>query len=193
MDFFSHNKPINNLKPTTGKLLIAEPFLSDPNFARTVILLCEHGSEGSVGFVLNRSTQLTLGDLLPELYTPDLPVFQGGPVQMDTLHMVHRTPIALGGNEIAPGVYWGGSYEALQDMIENNAYNAEDMKLYVGYSGWSPGQLDKEMAEGSWIVTDILPELLFETTPDMLWKEAIRHLGKEYAYLANFPLDPQLN
>ena len=102
------SKP-KNLKLDTGKVLIAEPLLNDPNFARAVILLCEHSDEGSVGFILNRSTELTLGDLLPDLYTPLLPIYQGGPVQMDTLHMLHRMPGSFGGNEVMPGVYWGGS------------------------------------------------------------------------------------
>lgn len=147
MDILNLQKP-KNVALATGKLLIAEPFLADPNFARSVILLCEHGDEGSVGFILNRSTELTLGDLLPELYTPLLKVYQGGPVQLDTLHMLHRMPKEFGGNEILPGVFWGGSYEALQEAILNNTYHPMDLRLLVGYSGWSPGQLDKEKEEG---------------------------------------------
>jgi putative transcriptional regulator len=193
MEFFNQNKPANKQQPATGKLLIAEPFLADPNFSRTVILLCEHGESGTVGFILNRSTELTLGDLLPELYTPSLTIYQGGPVQMDTLHMVHRIPLSLGGNRIADDIYWGGSYEALQEVVENSAYSPDDMRLYVGYSGWSEGQLEKEMEEGSWLVTDATPHLLFDTKPEDIWKEAIRQLGKEYAFLANMPLNPQLN
>jgi len=192
MDFLNLQKP-KNVALTTGKLLIAEPFLADPNFARSVILLCEHGDEGSVGFILNRSTELTLGDLLPDLYTPLLKVYQGGPVQLDTLHMLHRMPKDFGGNEVLPGVFWGGSYEALQEAILNNAYQPMDLRLFVGYSGWSPGQLDKENEEGAWIVTDLTPELLFETEPENIWEEAIKSLGEQYAYLANLPLNPQLN
>ena len=193
MEFFNDKRPMNKQQPAAGKLLIAEPFLADPNFARTVVLLCEHGDSGTVGFILNRSTDLTLGDLLPELYTPSLMIYQGGPVQMDTLHMVHRVPLSLGGNSIAEDIYWGGSYEALQEMVQNDAYNADDMRLLVGYSGWSEGQLEKEMEEGSWLVTDATPHLLFDTRPEDIWKEAIKLLGKEYAFLANMPLNPQLN
>ncbi len=193
MDLFNKNSPVNKRQPAVGKLLIAEPFLSDSNFSRTVILLCEHGESGSVGFVLNRSTELTLGDLLPELYTPSLTIYQGGPVQMDTLHMMHRVPLLLGGNLVSPDVYWGGSYEALQEAVENDAYNAEDLRLFVGYSGWTVGQLEEEMKEGSWLVADATPHLLFETPPDQVWKEAIKLLGKDHAFLANMPVDPQLN
>lgn len=192
MDFLNLNKP-TDVKLDTGKLLIAEPFLADGNFSRAVILLCEHSEDGSVGFILNKATELTLGDLLPDLYTPQLPIYQGGPVQMDTLHMVHRMPVALGGNEILPGIYWGGSYEALQDVIATNNYHPEDMRLFVGYAGWSPGQLERELKEGSWLVADISEDILFETDSDHIWKQAIKLLGKGYSYLANMPLNPQLN
>jgi putative transcriptional regulator len=192
MDFLNLHKR-TDVALTTGKLLIAEPFLSDPNFARAVILLCEHGEEGSVGFILNKSTQLTLGDLLPDLYTPLLNVFQGGPVQLDTLHMLHRMPEAFGGNEIFSGVYWGGSYEALQEVIVNNVYQPIDLRLFVGYAGWSPGQLEKEISEGAWLVSDLTQDILFETDVENVWKEAVRSLGKDFEHLVNLPLNPQLN
>lgn len=193
MEFLNLNKPMNNKQLAAGQILIAEPFLADPNFARCVILLCEHGDQGSVGFILNKPTDLTLGDLLPDLYTPSLNISQGGPVQLDTLHMIHRMPLAFGGNEITPGVYWGGSYEALQEAVQENAYDPGNLKLFVGYAGWSPGQLEKELEEGSWMVADLNPGLLFETEPDNIWKSAIKLLGKEFSYLANMPLNPQLN
>lgn len=182
-----------DILPATGRLLIAEPLLTDPNFARSVIYICEHGSEGTVGFALNKPTLHTLGDLLPDLYTPLLPVFQGGPVQMDTLHLLHRTPALFGGNEISPGVYWGGSYDALQHAVADNAYQPMDMRLFVGYSGWSAGQLEAEIASGAWIVANVDQHLLFDTDTDKLWRSAIQSLGKEFAFLMNVPLNPQLN
>lgn len=172
---------------------MAEPFLADPNFSRAVILLCEHGEDGTVGFVLNRPTELTLSDLLPELATPSLLVHQGGPVQMDTLHMLHQSPATLGGTGVADGIYWGGSYEALQDILASGTALDSELKLYVGYSGWSAGQLEGEMKEGSWLVTDPTRELLFETPADDMWKAAIRLMGREYNHLLNMPVNPQLN
>lgn len=192
MTFLNLETP-KNIEPANGKLLIAEPFLSDPNFARTVILICEHGAEGTVGFILNHATELTLGDLLPGFYTPLLQVYQGGPVQMDTLHMLHRKPKEFGGSMVSNGVYWGGSYEALQDAISTNEYQPIDLRLFVGYAGWSPGQLEKELEAGSWIVTDASEQLLFETEPENIWQEAIKSLGSQYSYLANLPIHPQLN
>jgi len=177
----------------TGKLLIAEPFLNDPNFTRSIILLCKHDEEGSIGFSLNKPTDHTLGDLLPELYTPKLAIYQGGPVKMDTLHLLHRTPIAFGGTEIADGIYWGGSYDALQDCVSHNSYQPMDMRLFVGYSGWEAGQLKKEVEEGSWLIANVSPELIFDTDPDAMWKHAVESLGKAYGFLKNMPLNPQLN
>jgi putative transcriptional regulator len=192
MEFLNPHKQ-TGIPPGTGKLLIAEPMLGDPSFTRAVVLVCEHGPEGTVGFSLNRPTEHTLSDLLPELNTPLLPVFQGGPVQLDTLHMLHRTPLAFGGTEIADGIYWGGSYEALQEAVMHNSYQPIDLRLFVGYSGWSAGQLEKELEEGSWIVANVTPELIFETDPEILWKKAIESLGPEFAYLMLMPVNPQLN
>lgn len=192
MDYLNPNKQ-SGITPGPGKLLIAEPFLADPNFARSVVLLCEHGTEGSVGFSLNRPTEHNLSDLLPELNGPSLPVYQGGPVQLDTLHMLHRNPLAFGGKEIADGIYWGGSYDALKDSIHHHSYQPLDLRLFVGYSGWGAGQLQREMEEGSWIVANVKPELIFETDPDKLWKLALESLGSEFSYLTRFPVNPQLN
>ena len=193
MNFVDINMPVNNVAPAVGKLLIAEPFLSDPNFARAVVLLCEHGDEGSVGFILNHATELTLSDLLPEMINKNIPVYQGGPVQMDTLHMLHRMPERLGGSEIIPGVYWGGSYDALQEIVLTNDYKPSDLRLFVGYAGWTKDQLTKEVDESSWIITDAKPDILFDTAAKNMWKEAVKTLGKEYSFMENMPVNPLLN
>ena len=186
-------KKMNNLVPAAGKLLIAEPFLADPSFVRSVVLLCEHGEEGTVGFVLNQATPYSIGDLVPDMFNSALIIYKGGPVQVDTLHMIHRMPALLGGNEIAPGVYWGGSYEALQNIVTDKDFNASDIRLFIGYSGWSPGQLDKEMKEGSWVVADLPQGILFSGDQENVWKQVIRTLGKDYALWENMPINPSLN
>lgn len=194
MDYFSLNPGTNPQQPPrAGKLLIAEPLLPDPNFSRSVIFLCEHTEAGSIGFTLNQPTEYTLKDLLPELYVNNLNIYQGGPVQVNTLHMLHRIPKIPGSIEVAQGVFWGGSYEALKDMIWGNSYEPADLRLFIGYSGWGPGQLEKEMQEGTWLVADATEDVLFETRPDELWKKAVGLLGKKYQYLTNIPIDPQMN
>lgn len=194
MEQFNIFPPIPRLQPHTGQVLIAEPMLNDPNFARSVILLCEHGDEGSVGFVLNHATNFTLDALLPGNNFPSIDIYHGGPVEEDTLHILHRIPdIIQGGLEVTQGVFWGGSYEELKEVAWRYDQEHPNMRLFKGYSGWAPGQLEREINEGTWLVTDANDDLLFDTRTEDIWKKAIELLGKQYAYLANMPTDPQLN
>lgn len=195
MDFIYPNDKAPKIPPAKGKLLIAAPFLSDPDFSRSVVLLCEHTEEGTIGFILNQPTALTLGDLLADqsLFMPPLAIYQGGPVQPDSLHILHRMPDVLGGIPVSPGVYWGGSYETLKKIVQEGNYEEKDLRLFMGYSGWSEGQLEREMTENTWLVGDPTDELLFETEPHLVWKADISSLGKNYSFLANMPIDPQLN
>lgn len=177
----------------SGKLLIAQPFMQDSHFARSVVFLCEYGEEGTLGFVLNQPTSVNIGDLLPEMYYPSLNVNHGGPVQLDTLHMLHRIPGSIGGIEINNGVYWGGSFDALQVQGTDGAIDASDIRLFVGYAGWSPGQLESEIKEGSWLIADVTQQVVFDTAPENVWKAAVMSLGKEYRHLVNMPVNPGLN
>jgi len=192
MDFLNPSKQ-SGIAPSIGKLLIAAPLLNDPNFSRSVVLICEHGEEGTMGFVLDRPTTATLGDVIPGVVTPELTVFQGGPVQLDTLHILHRPTLDLGGAEVVPGVFWGGSWEQLQDALTQHTYNPKDIRCLIGYSGWSKDQLAEEMKEGSWVVAHATEKLIFDTPAEELWKVAIATLGAEFNYLVNIPIDPQLN
>lgn len=193
MEFFDWHKLMRADLLKSGKLLIAQPFMQDGQFARSVVFLCEYSEEGSLGFVLNQPTSVNIGDLLPELDYPSLMVNHGGPVQLDTLHMLHRLPGSMGGVEVNSGVYWGGSFEALQLHGTVGALNTADVRLFVGYAGWSPGQLENEVKEGSWLVADVTPTLVFDTPPENVWKKAVQSLGKEYKHLVNMPVDPGLN
>ncbi|XZF13940.1 YqgE/AlgH family protein [Chitinophagaceae bacterium MMS25-I14] len=192
MDFLQHIKQPNQ-DPAVGKLLIAEPFMTDHNFTRKVVLLCDMNTEGSVGFILNHPTSYHLGDVLPTLGAEGWSLNNGGPVQMDCLHMLHRLPGVLGGHEILPGIFWGGSFDTLQEMAAAQNPHTKDVKLFLGYAGWTAGQLEKEMQEGSWLVSEGSSGLLFDTDATHVWEKAIRSLGKDYSYLANMPLNPQLN
>src|SRR5688572_33297314 len=113
MEFFRYS---NKLKPEKGRLLISEPFLPDPNFERTVVLLCEHNEEGSFGFVLNKPSDLKLGELMEDLGNMDEVVFVGGPVQQDTLHFIHRNVTIPNAVEVAGSVHWGGDFESLLSL-----------------------------------------------------------------------------
>jgi putative transcriptional regulator len=182
------------ISPAKGILLIANPFLKDPNFSRTVIFICENEAGGAFGFVLNKPFPQKLSELLPEMEGLDLPVYSGGPVQGDSLHFLHQYPdLIAGGQEVCKGVYWGGNFESLQIHLKNRDIQGNRIRFFIGYSGWSEGQLDHEMKEDSWLTVEATRKLVFETKPEDIWKESLHHLGGEYTMLVNYPTDPQLN
>lgn len=180
--------------PATGKILIAEPFLKDPNFARSVILLCQHHEAGSFGFIINRLFTQTLDHLIPETRTTDTPVYFGGPVQLDTVHFIHRVPGLIdGGLPVVPGVYWGGDFERAVELLRIGLIHQGQIKFFIGYSGWDEGQLDGELKEHSWIVSSVNQTLLFDEEESKVWTTSLRLMGSEFAAMANYPPDPSLN
>jgi putative transcriptional regulator len=182
------------IEPGPGILLIADPFLKDPNFLRTVVFLCEHKEEGSFGFVLNRRYENTLNELLPDLDDLNLPVYYGGPVQMDTIHFLHQYPEDIpGGEEVIKGVYWGGDFEKLVNMLKTGTIDHNKIRFYIGYSGWSDGQLKTELEEKSWLTVEGNRKLIFHKNYEEIWKDSLKQLGGDYEMMINFPIDPQLN
>ena len=182
------------IDPGPGILLIADPFLKDPNFLRTVVLLCEHQEEGSFGFVLNRQYENTLDELIPELEGFPLPVYYGGPVQVDSIHFLHQYPDEVpGSQEIAKGIYWGGDFEAMVNLIKNVDTDPDKIRFFIGYSGWGKGQLKEEMDEKTWLTVKPTRKLIFHLNHNEIWKDALKHLGGDYELLVNYPIDPQLN
>lgn len=186
---------LSTTSPSAGKLLISEPFLNDPNFKRSVILLAEHGDEGTLGFILNQPSVLLLKDLVPDLWQAEYPVFIGGPVEVDTVHFIHRCYDKLNsGDEIAEGIYWGGNFETLKILVNNNSISENEVKFFLGYSGWGEGQLKEEIDANTWIVSEKLnQDVVFSHNEEELWREAIINLGSRYAHVSNFPSDPNLN
>jgi len=179
---------------TTGTLLIAEPFLKDPNFMRTVVLICEHQQEGTLGFVLNRHHNYTLDELLPAMEGFQIPVYYGGPVQMDTLHFIHVYADQIPGSfPISEEISWGGDIDVAMSLIREGRVDPAGFRFFIGYSGWGEGQLEGEMREKSWILGEATREIVFGTDPSQVWKEALKTLGGEYEMMINFPIDPALN
>jgi putative transcriptional regulator len=182
------------MEPNAGSLLIADPFLKDPNFMRTVVLITEHREDGTIGFVINRQYENTLDELLPEIDGKKLPVYYGGPVQMNTIHFLHRYPDEIpGGIEVMDGIYWGGDFDCVLELINSGQVDPERIRFYIGYSGWSSGQLDVEMEEKTWLTVEATPDLVFHQQAEEIWKDSLKHLGGDYEMMVNFPIDPQLN
>ncbi len=192
MEFF--NK-YNNEEPIKGDLLISEPFLPDPNFERTVVLLCEHNEDGSFGFILNKNSIFKFSDVMEEADSFHETVYVGGPVQQDTLHFLHRSGELIdGGVEIADRLMWGGNFEKLMTLIKTGDIDPNDFRFFLGYSGWSAGQLMEELQENSWIIyRGVTPTHIFDTEPDNLWKEVLQVMGGKYKMFSNYPIDPRLN
>ena len=182
------------ISPAPGILLIADPFLKDPNFLRTVVILCEHQDQGSLGFVLNKQIEQTLDELITGMEGHELPVYYGGPVQMNTIHFLHQYPDLIPGSQrISNDIYWGGNFETVTALIKNKSIDFNKIKFFVGYSGWGDGQLRDELKEKSWLTVSATNNLVFNTQHDEIWKGSLQHLGGEYEMMKNFPIDPQLN
>ena len=186
---------LSRTAPSAGKLLISEPFLDDPNFKRSVVFMAEHEAEGTLGFILNQPSNFLLKDLVPDLWLAEYQVFVGGPVEMDTIHFIHRCYDKLNsGEEITNGIYWGGNFETLQILVNNNAIAANEVKFFIGYSGWGENQLTEEIEANTWIVSgQYHPDIIFSNNEEELWREVIINLGPKYAHVSNFPSDPSLN
>ncbi|MCS7081923.1 MAG: YqgE/AlgH family protein [Bacteroidetes bacterium] len=184
--------PVRELR--AGLLLIAQPLLWDPNFRRTVVLLCEHDASGSWGLVLNRRLPITLREAAPAYFERDLPLFYGGPVQPNTLHYVHRYgELMEGAHRVSEGIYWGGSLETLQALLRQREDIEGGLRFFAGYAGWSPGQLQRECERNDWVVMPADSRAVFDLDPERLWRELLYGLGGEYRMLANFPEHPSLN
>ena len=169
-----------------AKLLMAEPFMLDPHFKRAVIVLCEHSAEtGTVGFILNKSLKMKLNDLLASFPESDLDVLYGGPVGTDTLHYIHNVGDLLPESiKIANGLYWGGDFEELQRLFSLNVIKPENVRFFLGYSGWTAGQLQEEMRNHSWLLGNIDANYIFNAKPDdTLWEEVLQNEGGTFSVI----------
>ncbi|HLT23741.1 MAG TPA: YqgE/AlgH family protein [Ignavibacteria bacterium] len=182
-----------NDRPSKGKLLVSAPFLDDI-FKRSVIYLTEHNDEGSLGFIINKPLKYKASEIIEDLQNFEANVYLGGPVQQEMLNFIHKAGDKIDGSfEIGNGLYWGGNYETLKILAESGALNPEDFRFYLGYAGWSPGQLNEEYAQDSWIITNPDIETVFSSDYERMWSEVLRKKGGEYKIISTFPEDPSVN
>jgi len=192
-DNFLNNINFKTTEPGRGKILVSEPMLPDPNFFRSVILLTQHDETGSLGFVLNHMSIVDVDNVLPEFSVKNLPIFIGGPVGNDQLFFIHTLGTKLNQSQkIMDGLYLGGDLKQLEFMLNNDLATADQVRFFVGYSGWDPEQLDQEIKENSWIIATITPDQVMSDSEEY-WKEIMTGLGKEFALMSNFPSNPGLN
>lgn len=185
----------NNVLPSRGKILISEPFLLDATFGRSVILLTDHTSEGSMGLIINKKLPLLLNDVLKELlYSDDIPLYKGGPIATDTLFYLHTLPGIKGSIPICRGVYLNGDFDAIKNYILQGNKTEGHIRFFLGYSGWESNQLESEIKENTWIVSNIEQNsLMYPDDLNSVWKKALRKLGNKYETWSRFPQIPSLN
>ncbi len=173
---------------------MSAPFLQDPYFTRSVILLCECDAEGAFGFVLNKYVDLNLEDLISDMPDFDSMVSLGGPVQSENLYYIHSLGDKLDGSvPISGNLSVGGDFESLKTMILSAQIKPEQIRFFVGYSGWGAGQLEEEMTQKSWYVSEADDLPLMESDQVDIWGVTLSHMGGEFAKLANIPADPSMN
>jgi putative transcriptional regulator len=183
----------NKLTPKTGRLLIAEPFLHDGYFRRSVILLAEHSDKGSVGFILNKPLEVMVQEAIPDFPEYNSPALFGGPVQRDQLYYIHTLGEKIEGSlPISDKLWWLGDFDQVKELISRKEIGADEIRFFIGYAGWGEGQLDEELKEKSWFITRPSLDLIF-SDHETMWKNAVQKMGKTFAPMANFPEDPSLN
>lgn len=171
-----------------GSLLLAHPILKDPNFRHTAVLMSTHGPEGAMGVVLNRPTGQNLGDLKGEFALGALastPIFTGGPVQTDQLILA-----AWQAHEDSFQLHFGIDPEKAEEMLKDEATR---LRAYLGYSGWSKGQLEQELKGGAWIVASPPADLFERPMQEGLWKGLLSEEGQEWRLLIDEPEEPGKN
>ncbi|HEY7831052.1 MAG TPA: YqgE/AlgH family protein [Solirubrobacteraceae bacterium] len=177
----------------SGQLLLASPALHDPNFRRAVVLVGAHSEEGAMGVVLNRPSEVTVGEAVPQLepaIDDEEPVYLGGPVQTSS--------IVLLGEFLDPSpagllVLGRIGFPAPEAGIEELAQATARRRVFAGYAGWGEGQLDSELEQGDWIAHPALPDDVFTEAPDELWSTVMARKGGSYVLIARMPQDPSVN
>lgn len=184
----------NNMEPTRGKILISEPFLGDFYFSRSVVLIAEHNEEGSFGLIVNKPLSTEFNEVVKDFPEFNSRIYLGGPVQNNSLFFMHTLgELIEGSQEILNGLYWGGDIEQVKDMITLNQITPENIRFYIGYSGWASDQLNGELKRNSWLVSDINADTLLHSKPEDLWNISVNAMGDKYAFWSKFPVDPSMN
>jgi len=197
------NPHLDSLK---GYFLISEANMADPNFFQTVVLVIEHNSEGAFGLVVNRRSKLVLADILPAYRNQrgyESPIYVGGPVQQEYLFVVHsdlpdHSP-SSSASRIDNGIIFEPSFRHLERFFQEEFWNeipADDrpaLHLFLGFSGWAPGQLEQEMEQGAWMTHKANPKIVFHPNPEEGWRDALREKGGIYRIFADSHQHPGLN
>jgi putative transcriptional regulator len=180
--------------PEKGKILISEPFLPDSFFNRSIVYLTDHTPQGSVGFILNKKLDIKVKNAISGFDTCEDYLNMGGPVAPDTLHYLHTlgelvpNSVSVDGN-----IFWGGDIEVIKSLIAFKKIDGSRIRFFLGYSGWSDGQLDRELKENSWVIASVRSDIVMSNRGDDTWKMVLRSLKNKYRIWADFPESPDMN
>jgi len=184
----------NNVAPQKGRILIAEPYLNDIYFKRSIVFLTEHNDEGSIGFVLNKPVNLQIEEIINDFPSFDCNISIGGPVSTNTVHYLHTLGELLPNSvHVCDNIYWGGNFDDMKSLVHDKSILKNQIRFFLGYSGWMPKQLDEELSQNSWLVSNIRPELVMNHDMNEIWKEVLNSLGTKYKMWINSPENPSLN
>lgn len=176
-------------KIKNNTLLIATPFLWEDSFRRTVVLVTEHSAEGTHGFILNRplgvGVQEIFGDSFPKI---EAMVYEGGPVETDTLHFLHNVgDLISDSHRVGNGIWWGGDFEEVKFLIEQQLITAENIRFFIGYAGWEAGQLAAEMEERHWLTSEGDANYVFRLPSNDVWKQALATISEQHRVIGTMP------
>lgn len=187
-------EPDENQEPQKGKALVSEPFLLDNYFKRSIVIITEHNDSGTVGFVLNKPVDVKISEVVENFPDIDAEVALGGPVSTNTLHYLHTLGDIIPNSVPVVGkICWGGDFEVVERLITSGNISRGQIRFFLGYSGWSPNQLENELAENAWLVCDISPEEIMMPMNKHYWTKKLRGMGQKYEMWSNFPENPEMN
>ncbi|HEX2937172.1 MAG TPA: YqgE/AlgH family protein [Bacteroidales bacterium] len=194
LDFNLFKIEYNKVAPKKGRILVAEPFLQDNYFKRSIVLLTEHSGEGAVGFVLNKPIDVKVNEVMNGFPYFDSDVCIGGPVSTNTVHYIHTLgDIIPNAVHVVDNIYWGGDFDFIKNLIKEGGLNSDQIRFFLGYSGWHAGQLENELEQNSWLITEIKSSLIMKHSTSNVWKTTLSQLGEKYKIWSDFPENPGLN
>lgn len=190
-DFFRVEN--EDMTPEQGRILISEPLLNDSYFKRSVVLLTEHSENGSVGFVLNKPIDIPITDVISDFPSFNITLYVGGPVGKDTVHYIHTLGELIPNSvHVKDNIYWGGDFEQVKEYIREGLIQPSQIRFFLGYSGWSPKQLEGEIDNNAWLVSEVESSKIMKPDEN-LWKKILQNLGSHYKSWTNCPENPTLN
>jgi putative transcriptional regulator len=180
--------------PEKGKILISEPFLPDTFFNRSIVYLADHTPQGSVGFILNKKIDLKISSAITGFEGWDEDLNVGGPVAPDTLHYLHNLGNLIPKSvPVKDNIFWGGDIDFIRELIKTNKIRKSQIRFFLGYSGWSAGQLERELKENSWVIAKVKSDIIMNNWGNDTWKRVLKTMKNKYRMWADFPDSPEMN